>query len=233
MKSSDQNKLYSWIKIRLEWYSIGDKRVNAYPKWYIYIYTEEWWVKAAINGWKNKDIKGTWYIHIQEWWEKFNVGIFSCAECNGDIITEVAKVDNLVSTEGDIFEVTQKWAKVNVLCWCQIPLVIEWWMQMVFMSCHKQIICRRLCLYWWWVCSFAVHCDSGCIGRQINDFELDRIRSSTWNYNSAHLTKLFWLWDIENMYRDAGSIYCTVDMNISYIWMGAVARGSNLTYIWW
>ena len=33
----------------------------------------------------------------------------------------VAKVDNLISMEGEIFEGTQKISKVNVMCGCQIP----------------------------------------------------------------------------------------------------------------
>ena len=128
--------LSSWNNIRLDWYSIGDNRVNNYPKWSLYM--EAWWLKTVIGGWKNKDIKGTWYIQIQEWWDNFNVGICLCAECNGEIITEVVKVDNLVYTEGERCEGTQKWAKINVLCGYQISLAIEWWIQMVFMGCHKK-----------------------------------------------------------------------------------------------
>ena len=119
------------------------------------------------------------------------------------------------------------------MCWCQILLVIGWCMQMVFMGCHKQIMCRRWCLYSWWVCSFYVHCGSGCIGRQLNTFTLERIISSTWKHNSAQLTKLVWWWDVENIYRDLGSIDCTVDVNIFNIWLGAVARGDNVIDVWW
>ena len=53
---------------------------------------------------------------------------------------EVVNVDNLVSTKGEIFQGTRKWATFIVLYGCQIPLVIELLMQMVFMGCHKNII---------------------------------------------------------------------------------------------
>ena len=128
--------------------------MNNHPKWSVCM--QAWWVKTVINGWENKDIKGTWYIQIQEWWDNFNFVICSCSECNLDIIVEVVKVDNLVSTEGERFEGTKKWAKINVLCGYQILLAIEWWMQMVSMGCHENIIFCRLCFYWWWVCIFAV-----------------------------------------------------------------------------
>ena len=42
-------------------------------------------------------------------------------------------------------------------------------------------------------------------------------------------TKLVWWWDVENIYRDLGSIDCSVDVNISNIWLGAVARGDNVS----
>ena len=97
--------------------------MNDYPK--LSVCMETWVLKALINGWKNKDIQGTWYTQIQKLWDKVNVGICSCSECNGDIIIEVAKVYNLVSMEGEIFEIMQKWAKVNSLCACQSPSAIE------------------------------------------------------------------------------------------------------------
>ena len=68
-----------------------------------------------------------------------------------------------------------------------------------------------------------VYCESGYKGIQINAFMLYRLRSSTWNYNSVHLTKLVWWWDVDNIYSDAISIYCTVNDNISDKWPGVVA----------
>ena len=65
------------------------------------------------------------------------------------------------------------------------------------------------------IIAIDVHCESGYRGSHLNDFTLDRLISSTWNYNGVHLTKLVWLWNVDNFYRDAVSIYCTVYDNIS------------------
>ena len=51
----------------------------------------------------------------KELWENFNAGLCSYTEFNGETNTEVTKVENLVSIEGDIFEGTRKRAKLNVL----------------------------------------------------------------------------------------------------------------------
>ena len=73
-----------------------------------------------------------------------------------------------------------------------------------------------------------VHCGSGYIGIQINAFTMDYLRSSTWNYNSVHLTKLVWWQDVDNFYRDAVSIDCTVDDNIYDKCLGLVAWDENV-----
>ena len=111
---------------------------------------------------------------------------------------EVAKVENLVSKEGERFEGIRQWAKVNVLWICQSPLSSEKWVQMVFMGCIKNIISLRWCLYWWWVYSFSIHCESGCSRSQLDASTLDHIVSSTWKCNSVHFTKLVWWWDVGN-----------------------------------
>ena len=77
-----------------------------------------------------------------------------------------------------------------------------------------------------------VHCEYVYRGIQLNALTLDRLRSSTCKYNSVYLTKLFWWWDVENIYRDAVSIDCTVDENISDKWLGEVAWGENVIDVW-
>ena len=76
-----------------------------------------------------------------------------------------------------------------------------------------------------------VHCEYGYRGIQINDFTLDCIISTTWNYNIVHLTKLVWWWDVDNIYRYAGPIDCTVNVNISDIWLRAISRVENVIYV--
>ena len=73
-----------------------------------------------------------------------------------------------------------------------------------------------------------VHCESGCRGIQINAFTLDRLRYSTWNYNSVNLTKWVWWWYVDNFYRDEVSIDSMVDTNISDEWLGVVSWGDNV-----
>ena len=51
-----KNRLYSWSRIRLDWYSIGDNRVNDSPKWFVFM--DFWWVKVVINGLKIRTFKG-------------------------------------------------------------------------------------------------------------------------------------------------------------------------------
>ena len=60
-----------------------------------------------------------------------------------------------------------------------------------------------------------VHCEYGYRGIHMNAFMLTRLRYSTWNYNSVHLTKSVWWWYVDNFYRDEVSIDCTADENIS------------------
>ena len=62
----------------------------------------------VINGCKKKYMEGIWYVQIQERWENFNVSLCRCTAFNGEIIMEVAKVDNLISMEGGIFYVIQQ-----------------------------------------------------------------------------------------------------------------------------
>ena len=73
-----------------------------------------------------------------------------------------------------------------------------------------------------------VHYESGYRGSQLNTFTLDNIISSTWNCNSVHLTKWVRWWNDGNLYRDAGSVDCTVDDNISDKWIGVVDWGENV-----
>ena len=53
-----------------------------------------------------------------------------------------------------------------------------------------------------------VHCESGYRGIQINAFMLYLLISSTLNYNSVHITKFLWWWDVDNFNKDAVSIDC-------------------------
>ena len=145
------------------------------------------------------------------------------------MITKVTNVDNLISAESGIFNVTPKCAKGNFMCGCQIPLDSASWVRMIFMGCHKELICPGLCLYWWWFWVFAVHCESWCSGIQIKSFTLDHLVTSTWELNSIHFTKLVWLWDVNSNFWDEGSIDCTVDDKVFNISMGAVVcTGVNI-----
>ena len=56
---------------------------------------------------------------------------------------EVVTVENLISMESEIFEGTQQWPKVNVMCRYQIPLTSEKWVLMIFLGCHEKVICYR------------------------------------------------------------------------------------------
>ena len=73
-----------------------------------------------------------------------------------------------------------------------------------------------------------VHYESGYRGIQLNTFTLDNIISSTWNYNSARLTKLVWWWYVNNFYINVVSIDCTVDDNVSDKWLIVVSWGENV-----
>ena len=54
---------------------------------------------------------------------------------------EVAKVDKLISMESDIFEGTEQFSKVNVLCGCKFILDSAKWVRMIFMGFRKNVIC--------------------------------------------------------------------------------------------
>ena len=73
-----------------------------------------------------------------------------------------------------------------------------------------------------------VHCESGYKGIEINSFMLDRLISSTWNYNSVHITKLILWWDNDNFKKDVVFIDCKVDENIYDKWLGVVAWNENV-----
>ena len=51
-------------------------------------------MKAVVDGWNKKYIKGTLFVQIQELCDNFSVVLCICTEFNGDIIMEVEKVDN-------------------------------------------------------------------------------------------------------------------------------------------
>ena len=123
----------------------------------------------------------------------------------------------MISIEGDIFEVTRKWSKVNVLWRCQISLASAWWMRMIFMGFWKNIMCLRWCLYWWQVYSFALHFEYGCIISQLKYFTLDHLGSSTWKWSSIYLTKCFWcLVPVERLYVVCITLHIITRIQVRY-----------------
>ena len=63
--------------------------------------------------------------------------------------------------------------------------------------------------------------------------KLDYIRSPTLEFHSINLTKLLRWWDVNNFSGMRDPIDCTVDGNISNIWLVAVAWGTNVIGVWW
>ena len=64
---------------------------------------------------------------------------------------EVSDVDNFISTYVDIFKEAFRLTKAYVLVRSQVKFTIEILLQMVLVSCFKEVIFPRLCLYFLWV----------------------------------------------------------------------------------
>ena len=144
------------------------------------MFLEKILMNNVINGCNKKYMECIWYVQIQEWWENFNVSLCRCTDFNGEIIMEVAKVDNLISMEGGIFYVIQQWSRVNILFRYQILLVSTRWGQTIFMGCRKKLIFPMWCLYWRLIWVFASHCEFVYSCVQLKSFTFDHIGTSTW-----------------------------------------------------